>query len=341
MSNFTITYLSERPSGFQRQKKGQHFIYLDESQQRIIDPVSLERIKSLVIPPAWQNVWISPDPRTHLQATGYDSKGRKQYRYHPEWSQHQQQHKFDKMVFFGEQLPNIRETVAGHLRDSGLSKQKVIAAIVALMETTLIRIGNEEYAQQNKSYGLTTLRDKHAKIKSTEIVFDFRGKSGVDHVITVDNPRLVKIVKASQEIPGYQLFQYLDENGQHHAIHSGDVNDYLQSLTNADITAKDFRTWGGTTLATEQFQACEPCEEEAQLKRNIVQTIKVVAERLGNRPATCRKYYVHPLVPESYLAGKLITALQEYLHDYPTQPRSAHHLKPIEFATLEFIRRQK
>jgi len=329
-----VIYLSHQLAGLERVQQGDETWYLDAHGKKITDDETLHRIKSLVIPPAWKNVWISPQADTHLQATGYDTRGRKQYRYHPEWAQLQQHHKFNKMADFGEKLPQVRASVRGHLGDRGLSKQKVLAAIVALLDTTLIRVGNDEYARDNDSYGLTTLRDRHAKIKPHQIVFDFRGKSGVDHEIIIHHPHLVKIIKACQDIPGYELFQYLDDSG-HHALHSGDVNEYLHRLTGDHITAKDFRTWGGSMIAAQELRKYEPSQEEKILQHHVITAIKTVAEHLGNRPATSKKYYIHPLILESYLKLQLIKELDTYLDEYRQKPVSG--LKAIEFATWKFV----
>jgi DNA topoisomerase-1 len=332
----SLIYQTDMLPGITRHTQGKGFVFLDLHGQRITDQATLDRIKKLVIPPAWTHVWISPNPSAHLQATGRDAKGRKQYRYHPQWRELAQQHKFDKLSIFGDNLPPIRETIEGHLRAHGLTKQKVLATIVSVMEKTLIRVGNAEYARDNNSFGLTTMRDRHIRVKGQTATFDFRGKSGVDHEIKIDDPRLVKIIKACQDIPGYELFQYIDEDGKHHDIHSGDVNLYLLEITGQDITAKDFRTWGGTILATETLTQEEPAPTEAKKKKQLVKAVKEVAEHLGNKPTTARKYYIHPTVPAAHLEGVLYPAIYKRLatfnsHQYP-------HLQPIEHALLELVR---
>jgi DNA topoisomerase-1 len=332
-----LRYVNDQQPGISRQRQGDHFLYKDADGQVITDEATLDRIKKLVIPPAWEKVWICVSPNGHLQATGLDSKSRKQYRYHPKWRTICQETKFEKLTTFGQVLPVIRQTVAEHLSDKQLSKQKVLAAIVSLLSQTLIRVGNEEYAEENHSYGLTTMRHRHAKLKGNTAVFDFRGKSGVEHVITVDDPKLVRLIRACRDLPGYDLFQYLDENGERQVVHSGDVNEYLFTITGQDITAKDFRTWGGTILAAESLLACEPCDEEASLKKNVVETVKTVAGHLGNRPATCRKYYIHPALLEKYLAQEFRDQMGELLAAAKAQTRAKFSLTPIEHATWQFL----
>jgi DNA topoisomerase-1 len=336
-----LRYVNDQMPGIVRQRQSANFIYKDHQGQPITDAQTLDRIKKLVIPPEWEKVWIRAIPTGHLQATGLDSKGRKQYRYHPKWREACQETKFDKLVTFGEVLPIIRQTVSGHLRDSQLSKQKVLAAIVGLLGETLIRVGNEEYAEENHSYGLTTMRHRHAKLKGNTAVFDFRGKSGVEHVITVNDPKLVRVIRACRDLPGYDLFQYLDESGERQVFHSGDVNEYLTTMTGQDITAKDFRTWGGTTLAVAELLVCEPCEAESALKKNVVETVKKVASHLGNRPATCRKYYIHPGILESYLAQTFLVEMDQLLHAAKAKARPKFSLTPTEHATWQFVKSLK
>jgi DNA topoisomerase-1 len=273
---------------------------------RIIrDQSILQRIGSLVIPPNWTNVWICANPRGHLQATGRDAKGRKQYRYHPKYRAVREDTKYGKMVLFGNILPAIRRQVQRDLSLRELPKEKVLATVVRLMDLAHLRIGNEEYARQNQSFGLTTMRDRHVRIRGSSILFQFRGKSGKDHSLELQDHRLAAIVKRCQDLPGHELFQYVDEAGAHVSIDSGMVNSYLRDISGEDITAKDFRTWHGTVHAAVLLGACEGACSETEIKRNVVEAIKGVAERLGNRPATCRKYYVHPLVLEAYAAGTL------------------------------------
>jgi DNA topoisomerase-1 len=265
----------------------------------------LARIKSLVIPPAWNEVWICCESKGHLQATGRDAKGRKQSKYHPRWREVRDETKYERMLIFGVALPAIRERVHHDLALPGLPRMKVLATVVSLMEKTLIRVGNEEYARTNDSYGLTTMRDRHVNIKGPTVTFTFKGKSGIRHCIDLEDHRIAKIVQRCQDVPGYELFQYVESDGSHHAIDSADVNDYLREISREDFTAKDFRTWAGTVLACRALQEFEVCGSATQAKKNIAQAVKDVASRLGNTPTVCRKCYVHPVVIESYLNGKL------------------------------------
>ncbi len=269
------------------------------------DRRTLERIRSLVIPPAWRNVWICDDPRGHLQAVGRDARGRKQYRYHPEWRRVRDETKYERLIGFARALPTIRRKTSQALRKVSLSREKVLAAAVQLLEKTLIRVGNDEYTRHNNSFGLTTLRDGHVQVRGDRIRFMFRGKSGVEHEVDLDDKRLARVVKACRDIPGYELFQYYDGDGSRQTIDSADVNDYLRELTGDEYTSKDFRTWAGTVLATEMLLECGPCTTQSQAKRNIVQVVESVAKRLGNTKAVCRKCYIHPAIIEAYEAGEL------------------------------------
>lgn len=272
------------------------------------DREQLSRIKALVIPPAWTAVWISPYANSHIQATGRDARGRKQYRYHARWSALRSENKFERLLAFGRALPTLRSRIDEDLRRPGLPREKVLAALVRLLETTLIRIGNEEYARHNESYGLTTLRNDHVEVAGSLVRFHFKGKSGVEHHIDLRDRRLSRIVKTCQELPGQELFEYLDEDGQVRSVDSADVNAYLHAITEEDFTAKDFRTWAGTLCAVLALQGIGFVEglSETQLKKNLAQAVKLVAKRLGNTPAVCRKYYVHPAVLEAYGAGALL-----------------------------------
>jgi DNA topoisomerase I len=286
------------------------FRYEDAAGEPISDRQTLERIKALGIPPAWEQVWICPAANGHLQATGRDAKGRKQYRYHSLWRQIRDQTKFARMLSFSEALPDLRKRIEHDLSLPGLPKAKVLATVLRLMELTRIRVGNEEYAKTNKSFGLTTMRDRHVDISGSTLRFQFRGKSGVEHDIEINDRRLAKIVKRCRDIPGQELFQYLDQDGQRQSIDSGDVNDYLREITGQEFTAKDFRTWAGTVLAALELHELGIGESETQIKKAIVQAIKAVSQHLGNRPATCRKYYVHPAVLAAYTDGSLCEAMQ-------------------------------
>lgn len=269
------------------------------------DGETLKRIRTLAIPPAWTNVWICSHENAHLQATGRDARGRKQHRYHPLWRQMRDATKYDRMVEFGAALPRIRQRVSRDLARPGLSRDKVLATIVRLMDLTFIRVGNDEYAKQNRSYGLTTMKDKHAKVRGDRIQFSFRGKSGKLHNIEVEDPRLACVVKNSQDIPGQELFQYLDDNGARRDITSGDVNEYLRGASGQEFTAKDFRTWAGTVLTARKLRDAVHFQNQRQAKKLVQQAINAVAEKLGNTPAVCRKCYVHPSVLDGFVQRKL------------------------------------
>jgi DNA topoisomerase-1 len=278
----------------------------------IRDKETLDRIRSLVIPPAYTAVWISPDPYGHIQAVGWDARGRKQYRYHPEYRKVRDLVKFDRMQAFGKVLPRIRRAVDRDLKIPGMPKRKVLAAVVKLLDTTYIRIGNEEYAEENGSFGLTTLRNRHVEILGEMLKFKFRGKSGQNHEIKLRDARLARILHKCKCIPGSALFQYIDEQGQPASIESGDVNDYLREISGGDFTAKDFRTWGGTCLAAAYLLKKGASATAKELKSTLVEVVKEVSTKLGNKPATCRKYYIHPSVLETYSAGTLCEMALNY-----------------------------
>lgn len=305
-----LRYVTDSIPGITRRRRGKSFQYFDPEGKPVRDKDILARIKSLVIPPAWTDVWICPRANGHLQATGRDARGRKQSRYHPRWREVRDETKYERMKLFGETLPIIRERVDQDLTLPGLPKEKVLATIVRLLETTFIRIGNEEYAKENKSYGLTTLRNKHVDVEGATVKFKFKGKSGKQHEIDLSDRRLARIVKKCLDLPGYELFQYIDDDGSLHTVDSSDVNEYLRTITEQPFTAKDFRTWAGTVLACLALRECETCETQTQAKKNVVEAIKKVAERLGNTPAVCRKCYVHPTVLESYMTGELVKTLE-------------------------------
>ncbi|MEP1075133.1 DNA topoisomerase IB [Leptolyngbya sp. PL-A3] len=295
-----LRYISDDRPGIRREQRGEEFVYIRPDGKEIQDPEEIQRIQSLAIPPAYKDVWICPLPDGHLQATGRDAKGRKQYRYHPQWRVIRDQTKFTRMIIFSQALPAIRRQVDQDLSRRGLPKEKVLAAVVRLMELTQIRVGNEEYARTNESYGLTTMQDEHVDITGSKICFRFRGKSGVEHDIQLSDRRLAKIVKQCQDLPGQELFQYVDENGEQQTIGSSDVNEYLRTIAGEDFTAKDFRTWAGTVLAAAELAVMEASMSKTAVKKAITQAIKTVSSQLGNRPATCRKYYVHPAILEAY-----------------------------------------
>jgi DNA topoisomerase-1 len=307
----SLKYVSDESPGIRRKKSGTGFTYVDPRGKPVRDEQTLRRIKSLVIPPAWTEVWICPDADGHLQATGFDARHRKQYRYHPRFREVREQTKYNRMLDFARALPEIRRRVERDLKLPGLAREKVLAAVVKLLETTLIRVGNDEYAKSNNSFGLTTLRDKHAEIKGSKISFEFKGKSGVEHEIDLTDPRLAKIVKECQDLPGQELLQYVDDAGNVRDIGSSDVNQYIREIAGQEFTAKDFRTWAGTVLAAMALQELKAFDSQAQAKKNIVQAVESVAAKLGNTKAVCRKCYIHPAVLESYVEGSLVDTLQQ------------------------------
>lgn len=302
----------------------------------------MRRIRSLVIPPAWTNVWICSLPHGHLQALGIDARGRKQYRYHPLYRQVRNHTKFSRLLDFGKVLPEIRQRVNRDLALPGLPREKVLATVVRLLETTFIRIGNVEYARENSSFGLTTLRNRHVAIEGSTLKFNFRGKSGQDHEVSIHDRRLARIVKECQELPGYELFQYKDELGERHSIDSSDVNGYLKEITGEDFTAKDFRTWAGTVQTALALAEIGPFQSETEAKRNIVAAVKSTASRLGNRPATCRNYYVHPAILESYMDGSLLGSVKRPEENAAAQAAVSNDLglHPEELCVLEVIRKK-
>jgi DNA topoisomerase-1 len=300
-----LRYVTDTAPGIVRKRRGRGFSYVGPDGKAVRDPEVLARIKSLVIPPAWTNVWICTNPKGHLQATGRDAKKRKQSKYHPHWREVRDETKYERMLLFGAALPSIREQLEQDLASPGLPRRKVLATVVRLMETTFIRVGNEEYARENHSYGLTTMRGRHVQVDGSTITFKFQGKSGIRHTVDIHDRRLARIIQRCQDIPGYELFQYVDTEGEHHTIDSADVNDYLREISNQDFTAKDFRTWAGTLLTCMTLREFEVYESDTQAKKNIVQAIKTVAARLGNTPSVCRKCYVHPAVLDCYLSGSI------------------------------------
>jgi DNA topoisomerase-1 len=333
-----LRYVTDSQPGMQRKRHGKHFRYLDAQGKPVRDKETLARIKSLVIPPAWSDVWICSNPKGHLQTTGRDAKGRKQSRYHPQWRAVRDETKYERMTIFATELPGIREKVDRDLSLPGLPRSKVLAAIVRLMETTLIRVGNEEYARENHSYGLTTMRNKHVEVDGASITFDFQGKSGVRHTIDINDRRLARIVQRCQDIPGHELFQYVDREGERHSVDSADVNEYLREMTRQDFTAKDFRTWAGTVLACTLLQEFEAFESQTQAKKNVVQAIKGVAARLGNTPSVCRKCYVHPAVLDSYMSGALLKTVRREVDE--ETPADASALRQEESTLLKFLEKR-
>jgi DNA topoisomerase-1 len=299
-----LHYVDDTQPGISRKKLRGKFYYYDPAGQRITDQDEIKRINALAVPPAYTDVWICADPCGHLQATGRDARGRKQYRYHPRWREVRDADKYSRLRDFGLALPKLRQQLETLLAAPGFSRDKVMATVITLLDATLIRVGNSQYARDNRSYGLTTLRNRHVEVNGTAIQFQFRGKSGVEHQITVKDRRLARIIKRCLEIPGQNLFQYLDENGERHTVSSSDVNAYLQTLTGADFTAKDYRTWAGSALALAVLRELQ-WEPESDAKRHVVEMVKNVAKQLGNTPAVCRKCYIHPAVLDGFLLGAL------------------------------------
>ncbi len=334
-----LVYTTDGLPGIRRRRRGRGWSFVGPDGKTVTDPETVARIKSLAIPPAWTEVWICADPNGHIQATGRDAKGRKQYRYHASWNEHRSANKFGRLIAFSQALPKIRDRVDRDLKRHGLPREKVIATVVRLLETTYIRIGNEEYAKANKSFGLTTLRDGHVEVAGTKLRFRFIGKSGMRHEIEVRDRRLARIVKMCRDLPGYELFQYIDENGVRQDVDSGDVNAYLREIAGEDFSAKDFRTWGGTLLAARELRLMTPPKSQREAKKTVTQVIQRVASVLGNRPATCRKYYVHPAVLEAYADGSLYEAVaqvrREGFEDTP------HDLDLEEGALLELLQRKQ
>ncbi len=301
-------YVDDKGPGIARRKAGKGFKYLGPEGKVVRDEATIRRIKSLAIPPAWTDVWICPSPDGHIQATGRDARGRKQYRYHPRFREVRDETKYERMLAFAEALPLIRAKVDEDLGLSGLARDKVLATVVRLLEITLIRVGNEEYARQNDSFGLTTMRSKHVDVAGSTVAFRFRGKSGKDHAVAIHDRRLARIIARCNDLPGEVLFQYEDDDGVLHSVESADVNEYIRRIAGAEFTAKDFRTWAGTVLAAQALRKLAE-EDETPTKKNIVQAVKDVSARLGNTPSVCRKCYVHPQVFDAYLDGQLVQAL--------------------------------
>ena len=299
-----LRYVNDADSGLTRRRRKNGFMYIKPDGSKLNNQVEIRRIDSLAIPPAYRDVWICPDPDGHIQATARDAKGRKQYRYHPRWQEIRSATKFERMAAFGDALPRIRRTVSGLLRLDGMPREKVLAAVIQLLDITMIRVGNDEYARRNRSYGLTTLCTRHVTVDGTTMVFEFRGKSGIAHCISVRHRGLASFMRACLEIPGRELFQYLDDDGRRHAVTSGDVNAFLQTIADASFTAKDFRTWGASALALRELLK-QRAESPAAAKKIVIAMIKSVAEKLGNTPSVCRKSYIHPQVADTFGGGTL------------------------------------
>lgn len=331
-----LRYVHDSMPGIRRERRGEDFTYIGVAGKPVRDGQILQRIASLAIPPAWTDVWIAPTSRGHLQATGRDAKGRKQYRYHPRWREVRDETKYHHMIAFGEALPRIRERVAHDMALPGMPREKVLAAVVELLNDTFIRIGNETYARENKSFGLTTLRNRHVDVQGATLRFHFRGKSGKEHSVELHDRRMAQLIKHCKELPGYELFQYVDDEGERHTIESADVNDYLREISGLDITAKDFRTWAGTVIALDALEALGSFETQAQAKKNVAQAIKETAEQLGNTPTICRKCYVHPAIIDAYLDGTLLESTHR--HEEAERVTAEHGLSEQEREVLALLR---
>jgi len=332
-----LRFVADSRPGIRRVRTGSGFRYLRADGRPVRDKPTLARIKALAIPPAWNDVWVCPQANGHIQAVGHDAKGRRQYRYHADYRAARDEAKFDRMVAFGKTLPRIRKAVARDMARRGLSRRKVLAAVIRLLETSLIRVGNEEYASDNGSFGLTTLRDRHAQINGGVIRFRFRGKSGVAHDVSLSDRRLARIVKQSQDLPGQELFQYTDDDEKVRDIGSADVNEYLREIAGDDFTAKDFRTWAGTVLAALALEEFKSFDSQAEAKRNVMSAIRRVAEKLGNTPAVCRKGYIHPRVIDAYLQGTMRDAMRRRAASAMSH---VSKLEPEEAAVLALLQRR-
>ena len=331
-----LTYVNDDMPGITRQRSGKGFSYKGADGRTITDKAERKRLASLAIPPAYVNVWICPDPRGHIQATGRDAKGRKQYRYHPEFRELRDSSKYDRMLDFARGLPQLRAQVDADMSRRGLPVEKVLATIVFLLENTMIRVGNTRYARENKSHGLTTLRMRHVTLDGNQVRFKFKGKSGKEWNLGLRDRRIARIIRAVQEIPGQHLFQYVDDDGTRRQVTSTEVNDYLRQITGRQVTAKDFRTWTGTVLAALALAEYEKADSEAAAKRNVRDAIESVAARLGNTPTICRQCYVHPQIIDAYLADELRLELADTIDDTLTQT----DLRPEETQVLRFLKKR-
>lgn len=328
-----LRYVSDSIKGITRKKNGSSFEYFDTDGKKITSDQILERVQQLTIPPAWESVWICPSPTGYLQATGIDEKGRKQYLYHEDWKKISQENKFNKMISFADVLPKIRRKIREDMDSSELDKEKIIATVIWLLEHTLIRIGNEEYAKENDSFGLTTLRSKHVTVKGKDIIFEFRGKSGVEHTVSITSPKIAKIIKQCFELPGYEIFQYMSGD-EKYTVDSSSVNEYLKKITSEDISAKEFRTWGGTVLGGETLFAIGPADNEKVIKHNIATAVKKVSQYLRNTASVCRTYYIHPTVLKTYEKNLLIPHFERIYREFD---RNKTQLTRPEYATLTLL----
>jgi DNA topoisomerase-1 len=333
-----LVYVDEQGPGITRKRTGKSFAYHDQHGKLIKHPALLRHIRAIAVPPAYEDVWICPDPNGHIQATGRDERGRKQYRYHPRWRALRDETKYEHILEFGRILPRLRQRVAADMKRSGLSRRKVLASVVSLLEKTLIRIGNADYAKENKSYGLTTLRNRHVAINGNELRFEFKGKSGKLWHLAVKDRRVARVVRACQDLPGQHLFQYVEADGSRQAVTSSDVNCYLREITGRDITAKDFRTWAGTVLAAMALSEFASFDSAAAAKRNLKAAIERVAKRLGNTVTICRNCYVHPAILDAYLDGELLVNWQREAEGELREDLTS--LGAEEAAVLAFLRRR-
>jgi DNA topoisomerase-1 len=331
-----LIYVTDAFAGIRRQRAGRGWVYYAPNGARIRDPDKRRRLNSLAIPPAWTDVWICPDPNGHIQATARDARGRKQYRYHSSYRDACDQSKFRRMLEFSEILPQLRERVERDLRAEDLSRRQMLGTVIRLLDKTLIRVGNDEYARENHSFGLTTLRRKHLEINGSSLRFSFRGKSGVEHKVAITDVRLARIIQRCQDLPGTELFQFLDVAGKRQTISSDDVNAHLREITGRDISAKDFRTWGGTMHAAMALRAMGPAASRREADRNIIRAIDEVSERLGNTRAVCRKYYVHPVLISAYYEGRIIP-MPEEPPKRPARKGRVAALRRDEVAVLQFL----
>lgn len=333
-----LCHVSDLKPGFRRQRRGKDFAYINEKGKPLRKVADLRRIRHLAIPPAWEDVWICPKENGHIQATGRDVRGRKQYRYHEEWRKVRDETKYQSMIAFGKALPKLRQRVNRDLNRKALSREKVLATVVRLLETTLIRVGNDEYVRDNKSYGLTTMENRHVKVRGAKVSFTFRGKSGKSHHIDLEDRKLASIVRRCRDLPGQELFAYVDEEGAPVDVTSGDVNDYLREATGKPFTAKDFRTWAGTVLAAQALQEFENFNTGTEAKRNMLRAIEAVAAMLGNTPAICRKSYIHPVILDTYLEGALVEQLRRTVERKLTN--NIQRLRPDEAAVLMLLQQK-
>lgn len=331
-----LVYVSDTEPGIRRRRAGKGFSYRGPDGKTVKDKEMLDRIRSLAIPPAYTDVWICADPDGHIQATGRDARGRKQYRYHPRFREVRDSTKYERMLDFAAALPALRARVDEDMRRRGMPREKVLATVVHLLETTMIRVGNADYVKQNKSHGLTTLNDRHVKVDGSQVRFRFKGKSGKEWNLGIRDRRVARIVKASQDLPGQHLFQYIDDEGERRGVTSGDVNAYLREISGTDITAKDFRTWTGTVLAAMALAEYEKADSAAAAKRNVREAIEQVSATLGNTPTICRKCYVHPQVIDSYLSDDLALEITEEIAEELDEPA----LRPEERKVLEFLKQR-